>query len=310
MDKQRKQLIDFAQTAQGLDDYNKIKLILFATGIKPATFIQLRINPKNLDEKAHFEKHLKALRIPFLVSRPKAYEEITRIRGNTIKWKIMGTWYGYDLFDGNKSFRLFQKYLGLVKKQEHAQADKTSGQIYDYPKCCINHYIKEHNLTFLRKKYTHYSYYKHLHDVERKFPLVMHTPCSTECKATRKMNEKYAYVLKKFAPKFWKRFSATKKYSTDVIVDNESELLQDVVYGIKSTAPVFPVKDGHEYSLVTLKKLDDHYYILSYLTKKHIERGTILPARITNRFTYADIKLGKPKKVISGLHHERKFVVP
>jgi len=161
LDKQRKYLIDFAQRAQGLDDYNRLKLILFATGVKPCTYVQLKINPKNLDEKAHFERHLKEERIPFLVSRPKAYEEIVAIRGNAIKWKIMGTWYGYDLFDGDKSFRLFQKYLKLVKKQRHAEADRTSGELYDYPKCCIEHYIKEHGLAFLRKNYTHYSYYKH-----------------------------------------------------------------------------------------------------------------------------------------------------
>lgn len=310
MDKERKQLIDFAQTAKGLDDYSKTKLILFAAGVKPATFIALKIDPKNLDEKEHFERHLKNCRIPFLAGSARAYEEIIAIKGNAVKWKIRGSWYGYDLFDGNKSFREFQQYITLVKNQRHAQSDRVSGKLYDYPKCCIEHYIKEHDLKFLRKNYTHYSYYKHLHDVERAFPLVMHTPCSGKCAASRKINAKYAAALKKCAPKFWKQFSAVKKWNTDVIADTESELLQDVVYNIRSTAPVFPVKDGHEYSLITLKPLDSHYYILSYLTKKSISRGTILPAKITTRFTYADVKLGKPKKVIKDLHHERKFVIP
>ncbi len=310
MDRQRKYLVDFAQAAKGLDDYNRLKLILFATGAKPCTFLQLKISPKNLDEKAHFEKHLKEGRIPFLVSRPKAYEEIVAIKGNEIKWKIMGTWYGYDLFDGNKSFRLFQKYLKLVKKQRHTQADRTSGELYDYPKCCIEHYIKEHSLVFLRKNYTHHSYYKHLHAVERAFPLVMHTPCSPKCNATRKINSAYAQAVRKHAPKFWNQFSRAKKFRTDVMVGSESELLQDIVYNITSTAPVFPAKDGHEYNLITMKPIAGHYYIISHLTKKKIEKGTVLPAAISTKFDYADVTLGKPKKTIRDLHHQRKFVVP
>ncbi len=310
MDRQRKYLVDFAQRAEGLDDYNRLKLILFATGTKPATYVQLKINPRNIEEKQHFEKHLKAGRIPFLVSRPKAYEEIIAIKGNAIKWKIMGTWYGYDLFAGDKSFRLFQKYQNLIKKQKHTQADRISGRLYDYPQCCVEHYIKEHNLAFLRKNYTHFSYYQHLHAVERAFPLVMHTPCSTKCKATRKLNSKYAKALKKYAPKFWKQLSSAKKFRTDVVISSESELLQDVVYNITSTAPVFPVKEGHEYNLITTKPIEGHYYMISYLTKKSIEKGTVLPAAIKKKFDYADIKLGKPKKVIRDLHHERKFVIP
>ncbi|MEM4240255.1 MAG: hypothetical protein QXK08_03620 [Candidatus Woesearchaeota archaeon] len=310
VEKQRKELIGFAQTARGLDDYNKLKLILFAAGTKPATFVQLKIEPKNIDDKEHFERHLKNCRIPFLVGRPKAFEEIVGIRGNAVKWRIKGSWYGYDLFKDNRHLDLFQKYLALVKRQKHSQADRISGKLYDYPKCCIEHYIKEHSLAFLRRNYSHYSYYKHLHDVERAFPLVMHTPCSPKCAASRRLNAKYAAAVRKSAPKFWKLFSGVKKMQAKVIVDAESELLQDVVYNIRSTAPVFPVKDGHEYSLITLKPLDSHYYILSHLTKKCIERGTVFPAEIRMRFTYADIRLGKPEKTIKGLHHERKFALP
>ncbi len=296
MDKQRKRLVEFAQAAKGFDGYNMLKLILFAAGAKPATFVQLKISPENLDEKAHFEKHLKAGRVPFLVSRPKAYEEIVAIKGNAVKWRILGTWFGYDLFDGNRSFDNFRKYLALV--------------LYDYPACCITHYIKEHDLKFLRKNYTHYAYYKHLHSVERKYPLVMHTPCSTKCRATGRMNAEYARTIRNSAPKFWKSFTNVKKQKADVIVGSESELLQDVVYNIRSTAPVFPAKDGHEYNLITMKPIAGHYYMISHLTKKSIEKGTVLPAAINMKFDYADVKLGKPKKVIKNLHHERKFVIP
>jgi hypothetical protein len=309
VDNKRKALIDFAQTAKGLDDCSKLKLILFAAGAKPATFFALKISPKNLDDKEHLERHLKQCRIPFLVSRPKSYEEITAIKGNAIKWEMTGTWYGYDLFKDNKQLDMFQKYLELSRHQKHAQSDRLGGKLYDYPQCCVEHYLKEHNLAFLKKNYTHYTYYQHLHDVERAFPLVMHTPCSTKCAASKKLNAKYATVLKKAAPRFWKEFSAVKNYSMDVVIDSESEILQDILYRLASVKQVFPVKDGHEYSVITLKPVRGHYYIYSALSKECMCRGTVMNAKARVQFTYADVKLGKPKKIISNLHHERKFVV-
>lgn len=310
MDEARTELIRFAQGAQGLDDSAKLKLILLAAGSKPATFFALKINPKNLDEKAHLEKHLRACKVPFAVSRPRAYEQIVGIKGNAVQWRILGSWYGYDVFKDAKHQRLFKRYVTLVKQQKHAQADRVSGRLYDYPRCCVEHYIREHDLAFLRKHYTHYTYYKHLHTLERAFPLVMHTACSARCAATRKLNARYAATLRKHAPRFWKAFSAVKKHAVDVVVDTESELLQDTVYGIRSTEPVFPVKDGHEYTLLTLKPLRKHYYLLNYLTKRTIERGTVLPARVTMRYAIADVQLGTPKRIIKDLHHERHFILP
>ncbi len=310
MNKQQQELIHFAQSAQGLDDHAKLKLILFAAGAKPATFITLKINPKNLDEKEHLERYLRACKIPFSVGRPRAYEEIVGITGNAVRWKIKGSWYGYDVFKDKRSQRLFTKYVGLLKRQRHAEADRVSGMLYDYPRCCVTHYIKEHSLAFLQKNYTHYTYYKHLHDIERAFPLVMHTACSVRCVASKKMNSAYAAALKKHAPQFWKRFSAIKKHKIDVIVDAESELTRDVVYGIRDLRSVFPVMDGHEYILITLKPINTHHYLASHLTKQRLERGTIFPAHITMQFLTADIKLGRPKRIIKNLHHERHFVIP
>jgi hypothetical protein len=303
MNKQRSQLIDFAEKASGLDDSSRLKLILVACGAKPATFFPLKINPANLDEKRHLEKHLRAAGLVFSAGKARGYEEITGVRGNAVKWGMNGIWYGYDVFKDKKHRQLFNKYVTLVKHQQHKKADHTSGALYDYPQCCIEHYVKEHNAEFLRKKYTHYSYYQHLHDLERAFPLVMHTACSTRCAKTRKLNSAYAAALRKHAPKFWKRHSSATKHAVDVVVDAESDLLRD-------GTPVFPAKDGHEYTLITLKPLNGHHYLVAHLTKKLVERGTVLPARITRRYGYADVALGKPKRVIKGLHHERHFTLP
>jgi hypothetical protein len=310
MNNARAQLIDFAENARGLDDTARLKLILLATGVKPATFFALKISPSNLDEKAHLEKHLRACKLFFSAGKPRGYEEITGITGNAVQWKLRGTWYGYDVFKDKKHQHLFARYVMLVKRQQHEQADRSAGKIYAYPSCCTEHYIQEHKLSFLRSKYTHYSYYKHIHDVERAFPLVQHTACSIRCSASKKINAHYAAAVKKHAPEFLKRFSATRKHKTDVVVDADSELTQDMVAGISSTAPVFPEKDGHAYTLITLKPVEHHYYLLNHLTKKTIPRGTVLPAKITMRYSYADVQLGNSKRVIKSLHHERHFALP
>lgn len=310
MNEQRRELIHFAQSAKGLDNPAKLKLILLAAGAKPATFFALKITPENLGEKAHLEHHLRENGLSFIAGKARAYEEITGIEGNAVKWIIKGSWYGYDVFADKTHALLFKKYLGLLAGQKHEQADRIAGKLYAYPACCVGHYIKEHNLAFLRRTYTHYTYYRHLRDYERVFPFIQHMACSTRCLKSKKLNAQYAAVLRKHAPKFFREFSAVKRFSADVVVDSESVLLQDVVYGIRSTASVFPVKDGHEYSLLTMKKLQNHYYLLAHLTKDTIVRGTVLPAKITMRHGYADAVLGKPKRVIKNLHHERHFVLP
>jgi hypothetical protein len=310
MDEQRKELIHFAQSAQGLDDGAKLKLILVAAGVKPATFFALKINPKNLDEKAHLERHLRSCRIIFSVGRPRAYEEIVAIKGNAVQWKINGSWYGYDIFKDKKHQQLFKRYVSLVKRQRHEQADRVSGKLYDYPRCCIEQYIKEHDTAFFLRTYTHYSYFKHVHDLERAFPLVMHTPCSTACAATKRMHDRYAAALKGSAPAFWKSYAAIKKHAIDVVVDSDSEILQDRFYGRTNQLPVFLSKDGYEYVLLTLRPVEKHYYLLSHLTKQKLERGTVFPATVTMQYRHANVTLGKPKRVIKNLHHERHFVIP
>ena len=300
----------FAQTAKGLDNPAKLKLILLAAGAKPATFFALKITPDNLGEKTHLERHLRENGLSFIAGKARAYEEITGMVGNAVRWTIKGSWYGYDVFADKAHALLFKKYLALLSRQKHEQADRVAGKLYAYPACCVEHYVREHNLAFLRKNYTHYSYYKHLHDRERAFPFLQHTTCSTTCAKSKKLNAQHAAAARKHAQKFFKDFSAVKRFSAEVAVDSESVLPQDVVYGIRSTAPVFPVKDGHEYSLLTLKQLRGHYYLLAHLTKAAYARGTVLPAKITMRYNYADAAFGKPRRVIKNLHHERHFVLP
>lgn len=310
MNKASQELARFAQTARGLDNTARLKLILFAIGKKQATFFPLKITPENLDEKEHLEKHLRESKTLFIVGRPRAYEEITGIKGNAVQWQIKGTWYGYDVFADKKKLEEFNKYMTAVRRQQHKKSDRLAGRLYNYPKCCTEHYIKEHDLEFLRKNYTNYSYYKHLHDIEKAFPLVQHTACSAKCSATRRMNKQFALALKKHAPKFWKTFSAKRTYNTSIIVDTASELTEDIAYGIRSTKPVFKTTNGGDYALITMKPVEGHRLIISHLSRKRLERGTVFPAHVTLQYATANVKLGKPKKQIKNLHHERHFVLP
>jgi hypothetical protein len=261
----------FAQGAQGLDDSAKLRLILVAAGVKPATFLRLKINPKNIDEKRHLEYHLLASKLLFLVDKPRAYEEITGIRGNTVHWKILGSWYGYDIFSDRKSQRSFTAYKTLLKQQKHAQADAAAGKLYGYPNCCIKKYIAGN-----------------MPDTKQAFPLVQHTPCSSRCSASRKLNARYSAALKEHTPSFWKRLAAQRKFRTDVAVTE--------------TKPA-------AVTVLPLKPLEGRYYFLTHPTKKQFSRGTVLPARIAMQYASARVMLGKPKRIIKGLHHERHFIL-
>src|SRR3989338_3187146 len=54
--KEAKELISFIESSKGFDNNAKLKLILFSAGVKPNTYVSLRISTKNLDEKYHFEQ--------------------------------------------------------------------------------------------------------------------------------------------------------------------------------------------------------------------------------------------------------------
>ena len=295
-------LIRFAEIATGFDDYERLKLILFASGVKSATYVILKIDSNNLSEKFRFEQRLKDLGIVFVESRMRSYEVIDKIVRNKIHWKINGVWIGYDLFKSKKELKLFRKYVALLKKQKHKKADLIGGKLYDYPRCCIKEYAREQDANYLKKNFTYSKYYKKLHDSIRKYPFVMHTACSAVCRKTAKLNTKYQNAVKKFAPNFYKKFSSKKVYDTDLIVDAPS----DIFVNGKS---IWPAKSAFEYSVIAKKKFEGNNYIYTYLAKKFYDLGTVLDVKVTMQYNYADIKVKKVKKEIKNLTHIRKFFV-
>ncbi len=303
--KEVRELIQFIESAKGFDNNAKLKIILLAAGVKPNTYVSLRISPKNIDEKTHFEKHLKQAGFIFEVSGPKSFEEIDKITGNKVIWKIKGTWYGYDLFNNKESQKLFHNYIGLVKKQQHDKADLLAGKLYGYPDCCIKNFIQEHDLKYFAKKYSYYGFYSKLHEMDKKFPFLSHTSCSVNCVESNKLNNINKLVVKKIAPRFWRDYTKKQSFETELIVDSESDVYFDKINEQKS---IWPKKDGHDYSLIALKKFRDHNYIFSYLTKKSYEKGTVLLGNVCVQYDYAIIKVKKMVRFIKNLHHQRKLL--
>ncbi|MBD3361466.1 hypothetical protein GF358_01610 [Candidatus Woesearchaeota archaeon] len=298
-------LVDFVEKSDAFEQLDKLKLFLFAARIKPATFVALKITPKNIGDKFHFEKHLKEKNIVFKVDKPKSYEEIVKIRKNRIVWAIKGTWYGYDLFRNKAYQNLFKKYVSYVKKGKKDKADLTAGRLYGYPSCCVKNYIKENDFDWVKKNYSYYEYYKKLHDVERKFPFIVHTACSAKCSASKKLNTQYRNIIKKMSPKFYKEFTKKKSFKSDFIVEGENNLLTEI-----GQTPLWIEKDGHEYNLIAAKKFNNHYYLFSHLTKDKVyAHGSLLSGKAEMQYNHADIKINKLKKIIPNILHIRQFKV-
>lgn len=298
------QLIRFAETAKGFDSNQRIKLVLFTLGIKQNTYVILKISPENLEEKHHFEQHLKNLNILHHVGRPRSYEEIKAIRGNAVIWKMNGVWYGYDLFKNKKSRHTFYRYKKLLRQKKHEQADAIAGKLYGYPACCTREYTKEHDIEYIKKKYTYHHYYQRLRETTKKFPFVLHYPCRPFCPKTKKLNTYYAHVLQKHAPHFWKQHTTMITITTDLIVDSESDIYDDFGQSL------WPARTAHEYSFITKKPINQHYYILTHLTEQSFIKGNVANAQIRIRHDFPEITLRAIKKSINNLYHTRKFILP
>ena len=304
MRKEIKSFIEFLETTKCFTSKEKIKLILFALGFKKAAHVELRIK-KNLEDKYHFEEHLKEIKAIYQVSRVKGFEEIRGIKKNAIIWQVAGVWYSYDCFANKKIEKKFLKYKKLIEKYKHKEADKLAAEIYSIPSCCAKASILEHDKNFIARNYSYYQYYEKINKSERLFPFITWPPCSTKCKESAKLNLKYLKAIKKFAPNFYKHFSEEKKYIINLIVDNYSDIYLEEFDGVTS---IWPKKDGFEYALITLKPIDKKYYLFSWLTKDFYERGTILNAEVRMKYNYADIKIKEILGQIKNLYHKRKLI--
>lgn len=289
-----KHFLKFIEHSQAFDDTAKLKLILFLSRQKPSTYIQLKITD-NTHDKHTFEGFLKKNNKLFQVSRAKGFEQIKGVIGNKVIWGFDGMWHGYDLFHDEIFESVFNTYVRMIKERRHDKADELGAQLYGYPSCCMKAFKEGHKLKKLSKKFSYYSYYNMLHEFDKKFPFITHTPCSLTCRETIKMNNTNKKIVKKLAPMFYKAFSSKKTYRVPAIVDTENDI------------GAWKKKNAHDYLLITRQPISGHYYLLSWLTKKTYPRGTMLDVNITVQYDFATIKLNKAIGKLTGLHHERKF---
>ncbi len=297
----RGMLIDVIQKAQGLENSEKLRLILFALGLKPSTYVRFKVLKP--EELLHFEKHVAECGFVFARSRAKGYEEITKIVRNKVVWRVKGIWYGYDVFKDERTQRLFQKYKKEVGRQNHYQADKLGAQLYGYPACCMRKHTRLQNLKQLVKEHSYKSFFQQIHALDRKFPFVQHVPCSVSCRKTAALNTKYRAAIKKHAPKFYKAFTKKTVIKTAVLIDTEA----DILHKGKS---VWGAHTAHEYRCIALKPIQGKYYMFSDLTSKKYERGSVVASTIILQYHAAQVSLGKLKNVLKNVHHERKFLLP
>ena len=302
----RRELVHFVESAKGFDASAKLRLVIIAAGLKPSTFVALRIGPENLDEKRHFEKHLRRAGLRFRPSRGRAFEEIESIKGNVVRWRIAGTWYGYDLFQHREAEKLFQKYTRQIRKNKHPESDLIGGQLYGYPHCCAIQFAKEHDKHWLAKHFTSYEYYKRAHANDRAFPFLTHSPCSPTCPASRKLHKDYERAVKKLAPRFYRAYVKPIRFRAKLIIDSYSDVYWEAIDGRSS---IWPEKDGFEYALLCTKPIKGKFYLLAWLAKDYYEHGTVIEARVRVRYDYADVLKPKVIGTLPDLHHERKFPV-
>ena len=289
-------LARFVERSEAFEPAAKRNILLFLAGAKPNLYAQMKIKA-NIHDKQEFERLLRLNKFQFIVSKPKGFEEIIAIKANKAVWKFKGTWYGYDIFRSLHDKSEFDRYLKLLKQKKHKNADLLAGELYGYPKCCVDEYIRSHDENYLRKRYTYHEYFSKLHSSDLKFPFIAFTPGSIHCPYAIAMNRAYGIALKRISPRFYKEFTIAKTYNASLIIDFEND------FGI------WKQKDGHDYVAITKNKIKGHHYLLSFLSKKPYARGTIVTAQVTTQYHVASVKPGKRIGHLSDFHHERRFTL-
>lgn len=293
-------LVDFIENSSSFDNVARLKALLVACGVKPATFIHFRVTPKNLDDKRHFEKHLRELGILFRVSRPKGFEEIRSVRGGTVSWAFKGIWYGYDLFRDKKTLEKFKKYKSLIRQRREKDAAVVGGEVYGYPKCCVKAFIRELDVRSVAKKFSYGKYFRRLHQSDRKFPFIQHLPCSQRCAVSERLNKRYRDALRKCAPSFYRSFTKKTIIKVPLLVNFENDLLY-------RGGSVWSERKYHDYTAITHDRVDDKYYLVSFLTKDELLEGDLITAELTFQYNSVSVRPGRKLKHFKDVIHKRRM---
>lgn len=294
-----KSLVDFAILSRGLSNKDKSKLLLFATRKKPATSLYLHITKESLDELYQFEHALRLSKIIYLKGREKSFEKIKSIQGNKVLWDIAGLWVDFDLFHTIKQKEEFLKYRSFWQKGKTNRAHYIGGKLYGYPSCCIAQYGKD-TLQYIKKHYSAYAFYKRLHEIDKRFPLLAYTPCTLSCKKANEQHKLFSQTIKETSPSFYHHLREVTPYESEVIIDMENDLMEN-------GKSIWQKKDGHDYVVLATKPFQNKYWFYSVLSKKAYSHGTVFSATITHHSTYGEVLLGRDKGIIPNLQHERNL---
>lgn len=293
-------LSTFAVVSEGFSMTDKVKLILFSSGAKPAASVYLDITPKNLDEKERFEQILEKNKIPFLRGRERSFEVVDYVKGGTVHWVIGGTYIDYDLFSSAIDKKKFSEYKKMaIKDIARSKRARIAGKIYGYPKCCIEQYVRETS-AWLKKNMTYHDFYERLNAADKKYPFIPFSPCSAECRQAKNLNQKYSATVRKYEPKFWRQFVNKQEFRTDLVIDHESIVTDD------NNKDIFPNRKWHNYVVLALKQYKGRYYFYSFLTRKKYEHGAVLSGKVTMQYGRGFVQPGKAKRIMK-LRHIRKL---
>ena len=296
-----KHMIDFIERSEAFDNAARLKALLVVIGVKPATFIHFRVTPKNIDDKMHFEKHLRELGLPFKVSRAKGFEEIRSVRGGTVEWHFKGIWYGYDIFKDLDIQKKFMKYKSLIRQKKEKQAAIIGGEVYGYPKKSVTTFIKELDLKYIAKKFSYGEYFKRLHQSDFNFPFIQHTACSAKCPVSNRLNEKYKKAIRKHAPDFYKSFTKKTVVKAPLLINFENDLL----YKGKS---IWPSRKMHDFTAISHKRIDGKYFLVSFLTKTPFIEGDLVDSELSFQYNTCKVKPLRKVKHFKDVIHKRKMV--
>jgi len=294
-------LVNFIERAAAFDNEAKLNALLVALKVKPAAFVRLRIS-KNLEDKAHFEKHLREAGIVFSVSRPKGFEEIVSVRGSTVRWAFKGIWYGYDLFGSKETKDAFARYKRLIRARKRSEAARVGGKVYGYPACCVRQFIKELDVRRIARQFTYAQYFRRLHASDWAFPFVFHTACSTNCAKTNELNSIFRAQVRRHAKRFFQQYVSKTIVDVPIIINVENDILGD-------GKSIWQERSMQDYMGIVSRRVHDRYYLVSFLTKNRYEFGDVVGAKITFQYRFAKVRPKKWMKHLKNLHHERRMSV-
>ncbi len=295
-----KALLDFVILCRGMTTKDRIKLLLFALGLRPATSVYLCITPDNLKESFLFEHTLRMYKIIYLRGREKSFEEVKKIQHNKIVWDVTGLWIDYDLFHTVKQKEQFIQYRKLWQlDKERNKRNTIAGKLYDYPLCCITQYNKE-TPRYICKNVDSYAFYNRMHVIDKKFSLLSYAPCSLLCKNALSQQNHFATAIRNASLSFWNHLHEVDVYETDVIVESENDIIVD-------GKSIWKTKNGHDYIVLAVTPFHGKHWFYTVLSKKPYPVGTVLSATIKQYATYGEVLLGREKGYIKDLHHERNL---